>query len=177
MSDATMDDGHPLPGVQATTPRRRRLRPLLFALLPLALVAGAYEYVTGGQVMSTENAYVQAEMVGVSTDVAGIVKTVDVRDNQKVAVGDVLYRLDDQAFVLALARAQAQLGNIGNELMTLKSDYRDMLAQIAQAQNNIAFTNRDFQRQQELANVRWRPRSAWKIRGTPSRWHSKSWRR
>jgi membrane fusion protein (multidrug efflux system) len=151
MSDATMDDNHALAEAE-TASRRRWLRPLLFALLPVALVAGAYEYVTGGQVMSTENAYVQADMVGVSTDVAGIVKTVDVHDNQKVAVGDVLYRLDDQAFVLSLARAEAQLGNVRNELMTLKSNYRDMLTQIAQAQNDITFTNRDFQRQQELAS-------------------------
>ena len=38
-----------------------------------ALVAGGYFYVTGGQVMSTDNAYVQADTVGVSTDVAGTV--------------------------------------------------------------------------------------------------------
>src|SRR5689334_4171186 len=73
--------------------RRRRLRRVLFALLPLALAAGGYEYVTGGQVMSTDNAYVQADMVGVATDVSGIVKEIDVRENQTVNAGDVLFRL------------------------------------------------------------------------------------
>ena len=67
-------------------------RKVLFALLPLALIAGGYFYVTGGAVMSTDNAYVQADMVGVANDVAGIVTTIEVKENQKVAVGDVLFR-------------------------------------------------------------------------------------
>jgi len=37
---------------------------MMFALLPVALIAGGYFYVTGGAVMSTDNAYVQADMVG-----------------------------------------------------------------------------------------------------------------
>jgi len=59
--------------------RRQRVRWGLFALLPIALLLGGYFYVTGGQVMSTDDAYVQAERVGISTDVSGIVQDVDVR--------------------------------------------------------------------------------------------------
>ena len=59
--------------------RRRWLRWALFLLLPIALLAGGYWYVTGGQVMSTDDAYVEADKVGVSTDVSGIVQQVDVR--------------------------------------------------------------------------------------------------
>ena len=54
--------------------RRNRVRWTLFALLPIALVVGGYFYLTGGQVMSTDDAYVQAEKVGISTDVSGIVQ-------------------------------------------------------------------------------------------------------
>jgi membrane fusion protein (multidrug efflux system) len=135
----------------AARPRRDLLRPLLFAVLPAALVIGGYLYVTGGQMMSTENAYVQADMVGVSTDIAGVVRDVAVHDNQRVAMGDVLYRLDDQPFALALRRAEAQVGNVHNDLMGLKSSYRDMQTQIAQSQGDIGFYNREFQRQQDLA--------------------------
>ena len=65
----------------ASMARRRASSPrsLLFALLPIVLAIGAYFYVTGGSTMSTENAYVQADMVNVSTDVSGIVSTVDVK--------------------------------------------------------------------------------------------------
>src|SRR5882757_9931180 len=68
---------------------RRWLRPALFVLLPLVLIAGAYWYITGGQVMSTDNAYVEADKVGVSTDVSGIVQQIDVSENQHVNSGQV----------------------------------------------------------------------------------------
>jgi hypothetical protein len=53
------------------SPRRPLVRGGLFPLLPLALIAGANWYVTGGQVMSTDDAYVEAEKVGISTDFSG----------------------------------------------------------------------------------------------------------
>src|ERR1700745_1653806 len=114
----------------APAPKKSMRRPLMFALLPVALVVGGYFYVTGGAVMSTDNAYVQADMVGVTTDVSGIVREVDVRDNQKVAAGDVLFKLDDLPFRLALARAEAQVGNTRNDLLALQTSYRNMQAQI-----------------------------------------------
>src|SRR5689334_14162869 len=70
--------------------RRDRARWILFALLPLALVVAGYMYVTGGKVMSTDDAYIQADRVGISTDVSGIVKEVAVTDNQRVEAGQVL---------------------------------------------------------------------------------------
>ncbi len=85
----------PSPVVPPETPRKRRspTRPILFALLPIALVIGGYYYVTGGQIMSTDNAYIQADMVGVSTDVSGTVISVDVHENEVVKKGQVLFRL------------------------------------------------------------------------------------
>ncbi len=73
----------------ASSPRRRWVRRALFALLPLVLIAGAYCYVTGGRVMSTDDAYVNAETVGISTDISGIVKEIDVTENQHVDPGQV----------------------------------------------------------------------------------------
>src|SRR6266436_3167217 len=108
-------------------PKKSWRRPLMFALLPVALIAGGYFYVTGGAVMSTDNAYVQADMVGLSTDVAGIVTQVLVHDNQKVAKGDILFKLDPLQFQLALDRAEAQVGNTRNDLVALQASYRNML--------------------------------------------------
>ena len=131
--------------------RRNRTRRLLFALLPVALIAGGYHYVTGGQVMSTDNAYVQADILGISTDVAGIVGEIDVRDNQPVKAGDVLFRLDDRQFRFALERADAQIGVVHNDLEALKASYKGMQSQIEQAHTDIAFYETSFKRQQDLA--------------------------
>src|SRR6202011_3474366 len=74
----------PVPEPALRSSRRHWVRWALFALLPLVLIAGGYWYVTGGQVMATDDAYVEADKVGVSTDVSGIVKDVDVIENQRV---------------------------------------------------------------------------------------------
>jgi membrane fusion protein (multidrug efflux system) len=139
--------------VDAQRPSGRRwVRRALFMLLPLVLIAGAYWYVTGGQVMSTDDAYIEADKVGVSTDVSGIVQEIDVTENQHVEAGQVLYRLDDLPFRLALQRAEAQVGIVRDELNALKANYADMQAQIKQAQYDIDYYDRDFRRQQNLVS-------------------------
>jgi membrane fusion protein, multidrug efflux system len=133
-------------------PRKRRSlkRPLLFAMLPIALLLGAYFYVTGGAIMSTDNAYVQADIVGVSNDISGIVKEVVVRDNQPVKKGDVLFKLNDEPFRIALAKADAQLGMVKNDLLAMRTSYKDMQAQIEQAKADIALNSLTVERQQKL---------------------------
>jgi membrane fusion protein (multidrug efflux system) len=131
----------------------------MFTLLPLVLMVGGYFYVTGGRVMSTDNAYVQADMVGLSTDVSGIVTEVLVRDNQKVAKGDVLFKLDDLQFRLALNRAEAQIGNTRNDLVALQASYRNMQTQVEQAKTDVDFNNVNFKRQQQLVANNFTPQA------------------
>jgi membrane fusion protein (multidrug efflux system) len=119
-------------------------------LLPLVLAVGGYFYVTGGQVMSTDNAYVEARRVGISTDVAGTVAEVLVHDNEAVTKGQVLFRLKQDSFKIALAGARAQLDTVRNQILTLKASYSQTLAQIAQAEADVPYYQSNFQRQQNL---------------------------
>jgi membrane fusion protein (multidrug efflux system) len=132
---------------------RRWVRRALFILLPVALIAGGYWYVTGGQVMSADDAYVEADKVGISTDVSGIVKEVDVTENQHVEADQILYHLDDLPFRLALDRANAQIGMVGDALNALKANYQDMQSQIQQAQYDIDYFGTEFRRQQDLLSA------------------------
>jgi membrane fusion protein, multidrug efflux system len=113
------------------SPSRPWIRWALFAVLPLALIAGAYWYVAGGQVMSTDDAYVEADTVGISTDVPGIVEEVDVTNNQHVEPGQVLYRLDPQQFQIALDNAKASLSQTALTIESMKQDYQRMLSDAA----------------------------------------------
>ena len=141
----------PNPGSDSVDAAKKSLRrPLMFALLPLALIVGAYWYITGGQVVSMDDAYVEADKVGVSTDVPGIVAEVGVTENQHVEAGQILYRLDDLQLRFALARAEAQIGTVRDGLNALKANYRDMQSQIQQAQNDIEYYDTEFHRQQDL---------------------------
>jgi len=130
--------------------RRSRLRWALFALLPIALIAGAYWYVTGGSVMSTDDAYVNAEKVGIATDVSGIVQDVLVRDNQHVSAGQVLYRLDPRQFQIALDNAKANLAQVGETLDSMKEDYKRMSSDVAAQQAQVALDQTNFDRAQML---------------------------
>ena len=147
------------PAASSVTPKKSPRRPLLFALLPVALMVGGYFYVTGGAVMSTDNAYVQADMVGLSTDVSSIVTQVSVHDNQNVAKGDILFKLDPLQFQLALDRAEAQLGNTRNDLVALQASYRNMQAQVEQAQKDADFNMVNFQRQEQLIANNFTPKA------------------
>ncbi|WP_202801868.1 HlyD family secretion protein [Rhodovulum sp. PH10] len=147
---AAAPDGASGPARAGSDDRRRRVRTLMFAALPVALVIGGWLYVTGGAVVSSDNAYVQADKVAISTDVSGIVKRVDVTDNQRVAAGDLLFELDDEPFRLALTRAQANLAIVRDQIAALKASYRDMQAQIAQAKADVDFYTREFDRQKAL---------------------------
>jgi membrane fusion protein, multidrug efflux system len=133
-------------------PSRRRIwvRRGLFLLLPVILIVGALWYVRGGKIMTTDDAYVNADKVGVSSDVSGIVKAIDVQENQQVQAGQVLYRLDPLPFQLGLERANAQLGNVVNELHALKANYSDIEAQLAQAKTDVDYYSSEYNRQQSL---------------------------
>jgi membrane fusion protein (multidrug efflux system) len=117
--------------------RSQRLRRALLALLPLALIAGGYWYVVGGSVMSTDDAYVEADKVGISTDVSGIVQEVDVAENQQVPAGQVLYRLDPGQFQIALDSAKANLAQTELTIESMKRDYRRMLSDIDTEQARV----------------------------------------
>lgn len=126
--------------------RRDRIRWVLFALLPLALIIGGYWYVTGGQVMSTDDAYVNAQKVGISTDVSGIVQDVAVKENDHVAAGQVLYRLDPRQFQIALDNAKANLAQIALMIESMKQDYKRMISDAAAQQAQVALDQTNYDR-------------------------------
>ena len=132
------------------TSRRDRVRWTLFGLLPIALIAGGFWYVLGGAVMSTDDAYVDAEKVGISTDVAGIVQTVEVKDNEHVDAGQVLYRLDPRQFQIALDNAKANLAQISLNVDAMKQDYQHMLSDAVAAQAQVDLNQLNFNRQDLL---------------------------
>ena len=134
-------------GVAPKGRSRRNLRWALFLLLPIVLIVGGYLYVTGGTSMYTDDAYVDADQVGLSTDVSGLVQRVDVRENQHVTPGQVLFRLYAEPFQYKLDQAQAQLGVVRENLNELKANYRNIQAQIVQADDQVAYYRLQYERQ------------------------------
>ena len=134
------------PGKASRSARRQLVRWACFSLLPLALIGGAYEYVTGGQVMSTDDAYVGAETVDISTDVSGMVNQVDVTENQRVQAGQVLYSLDPRQFQVALNNARANLAQTALIINLMKQDYQRMLSDVAAQRAQVALDQATYDR-------------------------------
>jgi membrane fusion protein (multidrug efflux system) len=130
---------------------RRRLRAFLLVVVPVAAAALAlYWYAQGGRNVETDNAYVKAHIIAVSAEVAGRVVEVAVRDNQPVAAGALLFRLDPAPFEVAIARADAQMAVVRTDLDSLRAEHRVALAETVEAEARIAFLARQLERQQLL---------------------------
>ena len=96
--------------------------------------------------MSTDDAYVDAEKVGISTDVPGIVQDVDVSDNEYVKAGQLLYRLDPRQYQIALDNAKANLAQTALAIDAMKQDYKRMLSDVAAEQAQVGLDQTNYNR-------------------------------
>jgi membrane fusion protein, multidrug efflux system len=132
--------------IAALTRDRRRLRIHLMVggIVLVALISGV-AWLMGGRYVSTDNAYVRAAKLMVSTDVSGIVSTVNVKEGQSVKTGDVLFQVDPAQFRIALDNAKASLAQTALNIESMKQDYRRIQSDIASqgAQAELAEANYD----------------------------------
>ena len=92
---------------EAAKPRSRILLILVIVLVVLAGGAfAAWKYFSG--VESTDDAQVDGHINPVNAKIGGIIKAVNVKDNQEVAAGDVLVEIDTRDYQVALSRAQTK---------------------------------------------------------------------
>ena len=107
---------------------QRLRKPLLIGVPVLLAVALVVFYLATGRVQSTDDAYVRAAQVTVSANVSGRVVEVPVHDNQHVHKGDVLFRLDQRPFLIAMDAANARLAAARLSIEALKATYRQRVA-------------------------------------------------
>ncbi|HCU2048888.1 HlyD family secretion protein [Pseudomonas aeruginosa] len=100
---------------------KRRLTVFLVAVGLIALAFLLHWWFIGRHVESTDNAYVQGEITRVASQLGARVEEVLVRDNQHVDKGQLLVRLEDADFKLAVERAQAALATREAELAQARS--------------------------------------------------------
>lgn len=139
-------------------PRRghgRRLRRLvLLVAVPLLLIAVASAwYAFTGRYISTENAYVKAHVVAISTDIDGRVVEVLVRNDKRVKAGDVLFRLDPDPYWLQLQIADAKIETVRNAIEAMRAEFRQIEAEIGEATETVRYYEREAERQRALSKT------------------------
>ena len=132
--------------------RLRRLGRVLFlALGPFVVVtAGGVWYATSGRIVSTENAYVEAEHILVTPAVDGMVAEVFVRDNQEVEKGQPLFQVDPMPFRLEWEKATAELDSIRYEIGSYRAAHRQAEAELRSARKEAAFLEKEYERRARL---------------------------
>jgi membrane fusion protein (multidrug efflux system) len=126
-------------------------RTVFLVVIPLlAICVGLYLYAAGGRYVSTNNAYVKANVIIISPEVSGRVTSVLVANNQPVAADDVLLQLDSFPLEIALSRARAQMAVIRIELESLRADYGETVVQAQQAEDKVRHLDRRYKRQRKL---------------------------
>jgi membrane fusion protein (multidrug efflux system) len=158
------DDRQPEGGESGNPPRGSLLRRHRFALtLGLALfipaaMAGYLYWDRAGHFQSTDDAFIAARQFAIQPKVSGYITAVPVTDNQHVAAGDVIARIDDRDYRNALAQAEAQVAaaqssieNIGAQITVQQAQISANQAQVDQAQATLVFGQQQAARYQQLA--------------------------
>ncbi|HEY3948886.1 HlyD family efflux transporter periplasmic adaptor subunit [Phenylobacterium sp.] len=146
----------PGPGVQVSGPaaaqtaarsRRRQMLILLAIVVVLAAVLyGAYALLFGGRTVSTDNAYVGADVGQVTPLIAGPVAKVLVRETEQVKAGQPLIVLDDADAKIAVEQAQAALGQAIRKVQGYSANDTALAGQLAARDADIARARSDLDR-------------------------------
>ena len=131
------------------TPRQRKL-----ALIgvPVLVVVGALAFwLQGGRHVTTENAYVKADITQIASEIPGRIIEVRIRDHSIVKAGELLVRLDPAPYQLALAKAEADVDSARAAVEQLKASLREIRAETKEAENKLTFLQAQAQRARDLS--------------------------
>jgi membrane fusion protein (multidrug efflux system) len=101
------------------------------------IIGGGLYWLSSGRWEDTDDAYVQADSVTLSTDVSGVVDSIPVHEGQAVSKGEVLFSLDPQKFQIALDNARANLAQVRLNVEAAKADYQGALRDTGAKQQQV----------------------------------------
>ena len=136
----------------ATSKRKQRLLILGIAVLVLGVAYAAYQFLHGRFYESTDDAYVAADVMQITSEVAGTVSSVLVDDTQHVERGQVLVELDRADAQIALESAQAELARTVRQVRSLYSQSDGLRAQIHERRLLLDAAQADVKRREQAGD-------------------------
>jgi membrane fusion protein (multidrug efflux system) len=158
--------------VAAPKPGKRKFVLMgIIALLALAAVSyGAYYTLVGRFYVSTDDAYVRANNTTLGARVSGHIAAILPGDNVLVRAGDVVFRIDDGDYRIAvdaartrIATQQATIDRIGRQVTAMESAAEQSKAQLASADAALKRAGLDFERQQALSTKGFASRATFEV--------------
>jgi len=162
------------PAADAAAPKpgkRKRVMIGVGALLALAAASyGTYYVLVGRFHVSTDDAYVRANNTTLGARVAGHVAEILPGDNVVVRKGDVIFRIDDGDYRIAvdaarskIATQQATIDRIGRQVTAMESAAEQAKAQLVSAEASLKRAGLDFDRQQALSTKGFASRATFEV--------------
>ncbi len=141
------------------------------ALLALAAASYAVHYVLVGRFyISTDDAYVRANNSTLGARVSGHIASILPGDNAVVRTGDVIFRIDDGDYRIAvdaarskIATQQATIDRIGRQVAAMESAVEQARAQLTSAEASLKRAGLDFERQQALSTRGFASRATFEV--------------
>ena len=134
-------------GPSAAQARRRRLLTWLAVVVVVgAVLYGVYAFLFTGKTVSTDNAYVGADVAQVTPLIGGPVAKVLVRETETVKAGQPLIVLDDADAKIAVAQAQAALGQAERKVQGYDANDTALAGQLSARDADIARARSDLDR-------------------------------
>lgn len=131
--------------------RSRLLRPvLMIGGVAVVVLAAFFIWLFGGGTVWTDDSYVDAAKVSLSTDVPGVVDAVYVHDNQHVVAGQKLFAIGQEQYKIALERAQAELEQAVEGIKAARHGYQQAQAQVESAKVQVEKDKADLARYQAV---------------------------
>ena len=147
----------PTPRAAGNPARKKALSAIAGVVLIVGLGWAAYDWLVASHFESTDNAYVQGNVVQITPQIGGTVIAILADDTDFVKAGQALVRLDPLDATLALDLAKANLAQSVRQVRTLYANNASLQAQISlrepdvvKAQSEIARATDDLNRRQSL---------------------------
>jgi membrane fusion protein (multidrug efflux system) len=162
------------PAAAAASPKSGKRKVVLMsigALLALAAASyGVYFTLVGRFYVSTDDAYVRTNNTMLGARVAGHIAAILPGDNTPVRAGDVVFRIDDGDYRIAvdaartrIATQQATIDRIGRQVAALESQVVQAKAQLVSAEAGLKRADADFERQQALSSKGFASRATFEV--------------
>jgi membrane fusion protein (multidrug efflux system) len=143
----------------------------VLGLLALAAISyGVYFVLVGRFYVSTDDAYVRANSTTLGARVSGHIAAILPNDNSIVRAGDVIFRIDDGDYRIAvdaarsrIATQEATVDRIGRQVTAQESAAEQAKAQLASSEAALKRAGLDFERQQALSTKGFASRATFEV--------------
>ena len=144
----------PAPMQRGNPKRKKALLALAATVAVVAVIWGGYEWLVASHYETTDNAYVQGNVVQITPQVGGTVMTIQAEETDYVKAGQPLVKLDPSDAKVGLEQAEAALGQTVRQVRTLYTNNGSLAAQVKLREADVAKAEAEVRRAQDDLNRR-----------------------